>query len=147
MKNIYNSMSTKTLKEFTDIVYYNHISYLRNMILNKVVKNSIVGPSGYILQFTDNTFVVSYLEDDKLTWLLEDDVPNPLHLYLIDFDSEAENNALSLESLKGCSNEIISDVKIHENTFSLCFFSELEIKCFIESKNFAPILKLSIIHS
>jgi len=122
--------------------YYNHVCYLKNIILNKIVKTSIVGPSGYILQFTDKTFVVCYLDNNKLTWLVDEDLPTPLHLCLIDLDVELENiNPLNLND---CYDQAVSTVKIHENTFNLCFFNKLEINSQIDFKNTVPNLKLSI---
>ena len=144
LKIAMNKIETNLIKNS----YYNYIYSLKNTISHKVVKNSMVGSSGYILQFTDNYFVVCYLDNNKLNWIIDEAVPNPLHLYLIDSDIEFEDNtAFPSHEFKACYNEAVNDIKIFENTFDLYFENKFEIKSIIEYNTPTPSLKLSIVNS
>jgi len=144
-KNTLKIAMNKIETSLTKNSYYNYIYSLKNIISHKVVKNSMVGSSGYILQFTDNSFVVCYLDNNKLNWIIDEAVPNPLHLYLIDSDIEFEDNiAFPSEEFKACYNQAVKDIKIFENTFNLYFENKFEIISIIELSTPIPSLKLSI---
>lgn len=158
MINMYNHQMPQntTYKNSMDIFestiiknnYYNYIYSLKNIICNKEVESYMVGTSGYILQFTDNFFVVCYLDDNKLNWTVDEAIPNPLHLYLIDFDIDSEDeNTFSTKEFNNCCKQTVNDIKISENSFNLCFINKLEIKSTIDLNNPFPNLKLSICHS
>ena len=128
--------------------YYQNINYLKNTIINKIVKSSIIGPSGYILEFEDNSFIVCYLDNYQLNWMVDKNAPSPLHLYLIDLNLDRENNDnIYSAHIENCNGHMINDIKVCEKTFNLCFFEGLHLNSTIELKyNTAPTLKVSLSH-
>jgi len=128
--------------------YYQNVNHLKNIIVNKIVKSSIAGPSGYILQFEDNTFIVCYLEGEQLNWMIDENKPSPLHLCLIDLNLDDENSDnIYFDHIENCCGHAINDIKICEKTFSLCFFEGFYLNSTIEVKyNTAPKLKVFLAH-
>jgi hypothetical protein len=56
------------MKELQSSSYFKYVSPLKELVVGKVVLSTDAGISGFILFFTDRSWVVVYLSDMKLVW-------------------------------------------------------------------------------
>jgi hypothetical protein len=56
------------MKEISSSSYYEYISQLKQRVVGKTVLHTKAGTSGFILFFTDNDWIVAYIQSMKLFW-------------------------------------------------------------------------------
>jgi len=121
--------------------YSQHIQALTPMIKGKVVQNSIAGNSGFILIFTDNTSVISYLKKEKLYYKYIETVLSDGDRALIksddygdgfaplDVDIPYANVICNLASeISNAHGKTITGFSTGEDSFNFCFPNGMELE-------------------
>jgi len=139
-KNYQNFLKLKIGKS----EYYQRIQQLSFLVKGKIVADSIVGNSGFILILDDNSSVVSFLDDDKLFYkYIENEVSqkdrdliysnhygdgkSPLNI-----DIPYANQICDLASeIANAHNQPITGLSIGENAFNFCFPNGKELETMI----------------
>lgn len=124
--------------------YSQHIQELSPMVKGKIVKDSMVGNAGFILVFTDNTLVISYLKQEKLYYkYIEDSLLDEDRALIksenygdgfapLEIDIPYANQICDLASeIANVHNKPITGLSIGENAFNFCFPNGLELETMI----------------
>jgi len=56
------------MKDILSSSYYEYVLQLKQLVVGKTVAHTQAGTSGFVLFFTDNDWVVVYLQNKKLCW-------------------------------------------------------------------------------
>lgn len=140
------------LEEISKTTYFQLVKKLGEQIKDKVVVASMVGHTGYLLHFEDRSWLLCYLEKEKLEWLMgEDREPTSQELSLlqnqahlngqepidIDLPYADEENKIFLATLK-THGKMVTGVSIGQNDFGICFPNgrELEAHVFLYNASF-----------
>ena len=148
-------ISDMSESEFADIIerltssdYHRYVSELIRLTKGKVVESSLSGNSGFQLNFTDNSWVVCYLETEQLLWKFgENEFPEE-YLVLINNESYGDGENELLENLpysdekcfldqeiaKSYGKEITT-IAIGERNFSFCFPKGMELSAMLFPDN------------
>ena len=120
--------------------YRQYILPLKEKVLGKTVTQTIPGTSGFILSFSDNTWVIVYLENMQLIWQFgQDEMKDNLH-ELIN-SNQYGNGYKQLSENRMYANEIcdiqkeiynahgkkIEGISIGEHCFNFCFPKKMEL--------------------
>ena len=118
------------LKELKSSPYANYISQLTKKISGKTVESTIGGSSGFILHFSDRSWVAAYLENDQLHyWFGEGESPSAL-AELINSPDYGETGDIAAEVV-GARGHTVIGLSIGLNCFSFCFKENRALDTFI----------------
>ena len=128
------------MKAISSSAYYEHVLQLKQWVIGKIVTHTKAGASGFILFFTDNTWVIAFLQDRKLQWKRGQSEIHDELLHLLNSDEYGEGSQPLSVNLPYASqtcdinNEIskangkeITGIAIGEEDFNFCFPDGLEL--------------------
>jgi len=132
------------VKKITETTYFDYVKPLTKFIKGKTVNNSYAGISGFILVFSDSSFLICYLKDDFLKWQYSEkqlesidlekiknndyhDVSSPLKINYPYSDEDCDIE----KELKNSYGKTITGVAIGEISFNLCFPNGKELETMI----------------
>jgi hypothetical protein len=136
----FDEMLRAKMKEISSSSYYEYVFQLKQWVIGKTVAHSQTGTSGFVLFFTDNDWVISYLQDRKLHWERgEGEFRNEL-LPLLNSSKHGDGSQplsvnlpyasqtcdMGVEVAKAHGKEI-TGVAIGEEDFNFCFPDGLEL--------------------
>ena len=128
------------MKDILSSSYYEYVLQLKQLVIGKTVARTQAGISGFVLFFTDNNWVVVYLQNKKLCWkhgqgelhnellpILDSseygDGLQPLSVNLPYADQTCD---IGIEISRAHGREI-TGVAIGEEDFNFCFPDGLEL--------------------
>lgn len=140
-------ISNLTINEVKEIIektessdYYKYVSPLISLTKGKVVESAMSGNSGFLLQFTDNSWVNCFLQNDSLHWKFGENEIDKSCLRLMnnkefgDGRKElskdlpyADEQCLLDEELKKSFGKEIRGLAIGEKNFNFCFPNKMEL--------------------
>lgn len=141
-----NSISTKVNK-IINSSYYDYILNTSEEISKSIVKNSIAGSSGYILNLENNINAIVYVDKNVTNLKISKENVSDKDISLINkfpvnnVKSEIDgpyNMDVSYnmsEELKKCHNKPIQGVAIGSNSFSFCFLDSMELETMLFIKD------------
>lgn len=121
--------------------YYQDISDLGSKIRGKTIINSQGGPTGYLLNFSDNTWMLSFLSNGYQNGLLGDGVPTAFQLgFLNNLSYQDGKGPLELnlpyaqevndigQAAQNTHGKTVRGISIGERSFGVCFPDGLELE-------------------
>lgn len=118
------------LRELKASPYARYVGALTGKVSGKTVQDAVGGTSGFVLQFTDKSWVATYLENGELHyWYGEGESPRVLAELINSPDwGRAGNIAAEVANTRG--NAVIG-LSIGLNCFSFCFTEYRALDMFI----------------
>jgi len=128
------------MKAITSSSYYEYALQLKQWAVGKTVAHTQAGTSGFILFFTDNDWVIAYLQDRKLHWkcgqgefrnellplLNSSEYGDGFQPLLVDLPYASRICDIGAEIANAHGKEITS-IAIGEGNFNFCFSEGLEL--------------------
>lgn len=132
---------TKHTQKILQSDYFAYVKKLTNFVKGHIVQNSVAGNSGFILFLDNNSWVASFLRDEKVIYKCAKGQASDEDIKLIrpdEFGDASEPLKVDLPySNKGCDmvSEIsnshgkkITGISIGEDSFNFCFPGRLELE-------------------
>ncbi len=118
------------LRELKSSPYARYAGALAKKVSGKTVEDAVGGTSGFVLQFTDKSWVAIYLENGELHyWYGEGECPRAL-AEIINSSDCGKVGEIGPEVANTRGNTIIG-LSIGLNCFNLCFAENRELDMFI----------------
>ena len=140
ISDLTDSELKEMIEKATSSDYYKYVSELIPITKGKVVKSALSGNSGFLLQFTDNSWVNCFLQNDSLQWKFGENEIDNSSLDLIKNNkfgngrkeiSEdlpyADEQCLIGEELEKSFGKEIKGLAIGEKNFNFCFPNKMEL--------------------
>ncbi len=128
--------------------YYEYITQLKEKVKGKIVIKTVTGTSGFVLLFSDNSWVAAYLNNMQLHWQIGkgenlerlDSLLNSTQ-YGNGYDPIPENKMYANEEddisqeIAKAEGHVITGLAIGENCFNFCFKEKMELDTTIVPTN------------
>ena len=128
------------MKEILASSYYEDVLQLKQRVIGKTVSHTKSGTSGFVLFFTDNDWVVAYIQNMKLQWALgQGEFRKELAPLLnsSDYDDGFQPISVNLPyanrtcdiaaEIANAHGKEITGIAIGEEGFNFCFADGLEL--------------------
>ena len=118
------------LGELKSSPYARYAGALAKKVSGKTVEDAVGGTSGFVLQFTDKSWVAVYVENGELHyWYGEGECPRAL-AEIINSPDCGKAGEIAPE-VAGTRGSIVTGLSIGVNCFSFCFAENRELDMFI----------------
>lgn len=128
------------LLEMTNSPYHKHIQNLESCVVGRTVVSSTVGISGFLLYLDDNSWVLSFVDEEKLNWRVgfnepcDDDLKllnvknygNGRNPFAVDLPYANEICDIGAEVSEAHGKPIVG-LAIGEHNFNFCFPEKREL--------------------
>jgi len=128
------------MKEIQSSSYFEYVSPLKELVAGKMVLSTEAGTSGFILFFTDRSWVVVYLSDMKLVWNvgnseIQEDllsrINSPEHgdgYQPLTLNQPYANESCDIKAeLTNAAGRKVETIARGENCFNFCFPNGMEL--------------------
>jgi len=133
-------MLKEKIRKLQESPYQQYILPLKDKVLGKTVVKTTAGTSGFIIIFSDNTWVISYLKNSQLDWQFgQDELKDNLHELInskiygngyepLSIDRMYANEICNIEKeIANAQGKKIQGIAIGENCFNFCFPKKMEL--------------------